>query len=278
LEHGVVPGSQRVRNFAVAEPAYSTDVNAASFDASHDDIFDRIASRYDLLCDLFSLFIHRLWKSRMARHILALPWQCMLDVASGTGDIALRVAGNLDAEGGRTCIVSDICPAMLDIARRRATRLPNAVQFQTLDAHRLTTIETASIDLYSMSLGMKICDRKLALAEAWRVLRPGGTFICLEASEIPVRFLHRAYLTYMRLCMPVVGWAATGGDTSAYDYLLKGVCGFPGAQKFADEITAQGFVEVTYERLSLGIMAIHCARKPGPEGCEAGSPGPPKRL
>jgi demethylmenaquinone methyltransferase / 2-methoxy-6-polyprenyl-1,4-benzoquinol methylase len=255
-----------VRNFAVAEPAFSTEVNAASFDASHDDIFNRIASRYDLLCDLFSLFIHRLWKSRMARRILALPWQCMLDVASGTGDIALRVVGNLDAEMGRTCIVSDICPAMLDVARRRATPLANAVQFKTLDAHRLTTIETASIDLYSMSLGMKICDRKLALAEAWRVLRPGGTFICLEASEIPVRFLHRAYLIYMRLCMPVVGWAATGGDTSAYDYLLKGVCGFPSAQKFADEIAAQGFVEVTYERLSLGIVAIHSARKPDPDG------------
>ncbi len=244
------------------EPASSTDVNAASFDASHDDVFNRIASRYDLLCDLFSLFIHRLWKRRMARRILALPWQCMLDVASGTGDIALRVVANLDAERGRTCIVSDICPARLDVARRRAARLADAVQFQTLDAHRLTAIETASIDLYSMSLGMKICDRKLALAEAWRVLRPGGTFICLEASEIQMQFLHRAYLTYMRLCMPVVGWAATGGDTSAYAYLLKGVCGFPGAQKFADEIAAQGFVEVTYERLSLGIVAIHSARKP----------------
>ena len=248
----------------MAEPVFSTEVNAASFDASHDDVFNRIAPRYNLLCDLFSLFIHRLWKSRMTRRILALPWQCMLDVASGTGDIALRVAENLDVEKGRTCIVSDICPAMLDIARRRGTRLANAVQFQTLDAHRLTAIETASVDLYSMSLGMKICDRKLALAEAWRVLRPGGTFICLEASEIPVRFLHHAYLTYMRLCMPVIGWAATGGDTSAYDYLLKGVCGFPGAQKFADEIAAHGFVDVTYERLSLGIVAIHSARKPRP--------------
>jgi demethylmenaquinone methyltransferase/2-methoxy-6-polyprenyl-1,4-benzoquinol methylase len=249
----------------VVEPAFSTEVNAASFDASHDDVFNRIASRYDLLCDLFSLFIHRLWKSHMASRILALPWQRMLDVASGTGDIALRVIGNLGAERDRTCIVSDICPAMLDIARRRAIRLANAAQFETLDAHRLTTIETASIDLYSMSLGMKICDRKLVLAEAWRVLRPGGTFICMEASEIPVRFLHRVYLTYMKLCMPVIGWAATGGDTSAYDYLLKGVCGFPGAQKFADEIAAQGFVEVTYERLSLGIVAIHSARKADPQ-------------
>ena len=152
----------------MAEPAFSTQANAASFDASHDDIFMRIASRYDLLCDLFSLFIHRLWKSHMARRILASPWQRMLDVASGTGDIVLRVVGNLDAESGRTCIVSDLCPAMLDIARRRVTRLANAVQFQTLNAHRLTTIETASIDLYSMSLGMKICDR------SWRSRKLGA--------------------------------------------------------------------------------------------------------
>jgi demethylmenaquinone methyltransferase / 2-methoxy-6-polyprenyl-1,4-benzoquinol methylase len=67
--------------------------------------------------------------------------------------------------------------------------------------------------------------------------------------------------------MPLIGWAAIGGDTSAYDYLLKGVCGFPGAQKFADEIGAQGFVEMAYERLSLGIVAIHSARKPDPDGC-----------
>ena len=246
----------------MADPLVPAEVNAASFDAVHDDVFSRIAARYDFLCDLFSLGIHRRWKSRVARRILAAPWQCMLDVAAGTGHIALRVIQGLDAAEGRTLIVSDICPAMLDIARRRAGRLANALEFQTLDAHCLSTIETASIDLYSMSLGMKICDRKLALAEAWRVLRPGGTFICLEASEIPIRFLHSAYLTYMRLCMPVVGWAATGGDTSAYDYLLKGVREFPGADGFADEIAAQGFIEVAYERLSPGIVAIHFARKP----------------
>ena len=111
---------------------------------------------------------------------------------------------------------------------------------------------------------MKICDRKQVLAEAWRVLRPGGTFICLEASEIPVRFIHRAYLAYMGLAMPIVGWAATGGDASAYQYLLKGVCGFPGAPELAEEIATQGFADVTYERLSFGIVAIHIARKPDP--------------
>jgi len=225
-------------------------------------VFSRIAARYDFLCDLFSLGIHRRWKSRVARRILAAPWQCMLDVAAGTGHIALRVIQGLDAEEGRILIVSDICPAMLDVARRRAGALANTVEFRILDAHRLAPIEPASIDLYSISLGMKICDRSQALAAAWRVLRPGGMFICLEASEIPVRFIHRAYLAYMRLCMPIVGWAATGGDASAYEYLLKGVRGFPGAKEFAAEIAELGFVDVTYERMSFGIVAIHVARKP----------------
>ena len=135
------------------------------------------------------------------------------------------------------------------------------MQFMVFDAHHLTEVASDSIDLYSMSLGMKICDRHRALKEAWRVLKPGGTFICLEASEIPVRFLHRAYLAYMGLCMPVVGYVATDGDASAYHYLLSGVRGFPGAPQFAEEIAALCFTDVAYERPSFGIVAIHVARK-----------------
>ena len=240
----------------------SSDPNAASFDCVTDDVFSRIASRYDVLCDLFSLGIHRIWKSRMARRIAAEPWDDMLDVAAGTGDIALRVIRNLGGATTRSCVVSDICPAMLEIAKRRAGPLAGALQFRVFDAHRLAEIASASVDLYSMSFGMKICDRKRAVAEAWRVLRPGGRFMCLEASEIPVRFIHWLYLAYMSFCMPVVGWVATGGDASAYHYLLSGVRAFPGARQFADEISAQGFVEVGYEQLSFGIVAIHTARKP----------------
>src|ERR1700758_5522079 len=132
---------------------------------------------------------------------------------------------------------------MLDIAKRRAGRLAGDMQVKVYDAHQLTEVTDASVDLYSMSLGMKICDRTRALQEAWRVLKPGGTFICLEASEIPLRIVHRLYLTYMGLCMPVVGYVATGGDASAYHYLLSGVRGFPGAEQFAEEIAALGFTD-----------------------------------
>ena len=132
------------------------------------------------------------------------------------------------------------------------------------DAHRLAGIESGSIDLYAISLGLKICNRDLVLAEAWRVLRPGGMFICLEASRIPVDMVYATYLAYMELCMPLIGWAATGGDASAYGYLLKGVRDFPGAAELAREIAAHGFVDVSYERMSLGIVAIHVASKPAP--------------
>jgi demethylmenaquinone methyltransferase/2-methoxy-6-polyprenyl-1,4-benzoquinol methylase len=239
------------------------DVNAASFDSARDNVFSRIAARYDVLCDLFSLGIHRRWKRRMAQRILAASWSNMLDVAAGTGHISLRVIQGLDPAQGRTCVVSDICPQMLDIARRRAGVPTPTVEFRTIDAHHMTSVPSQSVDLYSISLGMKICDRHQVLREAWRVLRPGGTFICLEASEIPVAAVQRAYLAYMNVCMPIVGWVATGGDASAYLYLLKGVRGFPGAEELAREVAAQGFVDVEFERMSFGIVAIHVARKPG---------------
>jgi demethylmenaquinone methyltransferase / 2-methoxy-6-polyprenyl-1,4-benzoquinol methylase len=159
-------------------------------------------------------------------------------------------------------VVSDICPQMLDIARRRAGAPTPGVEFRVIDAHHMASVLADSVDLYAISLGMKICDRHQVLREAWRVLRPGGTFICLEASEIPVKVVQRAYLAYMNVCMPIVGWAATGGDASAYLYLLKGVHGFPGAADFAREVAAQGFVDVEFERMSFGIVAIHVARKP----------------
>src|SRR5262245_47791846 len=200
----------------------------------------------------------------MARRVLALGWRDMIDVAAGTGDIALRVAGGLLPEDGRSIVVSDICAPMLAIAQRRAGRLGLGLAFRKLDAHALAEVASDSIDLYAMSFAMKICDRARVLREAYRVLRPGGTFMCMEASRIPFDPLHRAYLAYMDFCLPAIGYVATGGDRSAYGYLLKGVHEFPDADGFAREIAEHGFADVRYERLSIGIVAIHAARKPGP--------------
>lgn len=237
--------------------------NAADFTWRGDDVFGRIAHRYDRLCDLFSLGLHRLWKRRMARVIAREPWTLLLDGATGTGDILLRLLPQL-TDPGRRIVASDISPRMLAMAERRLAGKRAAVELRRLDLECMPEVASASVDAYAISLGLKICDRGLALQEAWRVLKPGGRLVVLEASDIPWAPLHRLYLGYMAVCMPVLGWLATGGDASAYRYLLQGIREFPSAPALARELTAQGFEAVAFERLSLGIVAIHTARKPAP--------------
>ena len=235
-------------------------LNAAEFSAASDDVFGRIAARYDLLCDLFSFGIHRIWKQKVAAVIAGEEWQLLLDAATGTGDIAMRVLARYQGSG--RVLGSDISPQMLAIAR---TRLPpsthHQIDLRVLDAHAMPSVLDNSVCLYSMSFALKICDRGKVLREALRVLRPGGRLVILEASTIRWRALHVAYLIYMSLCMPLIGWIATRGDASAYRYLLQGVREFPAAESLATEIQRIGFTDVTYERLSLGIVAIHTARK-----------------
>lgn len=241
----------------------SSEVNAAEFVWQTDDVFGRIAGRYDRLCDLFSLGIHRMWKRRVAQAIARESWGTLLDGATGTGDIILRVLPQLTGQR-RTIIASDISPKMLAIAANRLGGCRELVDLRRLDAESMTTIASCSVDAYSMSLALKICNRRLAMQEAWRVLRPGGRLILLEASNIPWAPLQRVYLLYMSLCMPLLGWLATGGDASAYKYLLHGIRDFPTAEALAEELQVQGFEDVSFERLSLGIVAIHTARKPAP--------------
>ena len=234
--------------------------NAAAFEWTHDDVFGRIADRYDLLCDVFSLGIHRLWKRRVAARLAAEPWNTLLDGATGTGDIILRLMRH-GSTGSRRVVAADISPRMLAIAQRRLGGRPS-IELRRLDAEDMPEIADDSVDAYSISLCLKICDRQRALREALRVLRPGGRLVVLEASNIAWKPLQAAYLAYMSACMPILGWLATGGDASAYRYLLQGIRGFPSAESFAEEICGHGFVDVCFERLSLGIVAIQVARKP----------------
>lgn len=243
------------------DSARPSEANAAEFTWQTDDVFGRIAGRYDRLCDLFSLGIHRLWKRRVAQAIARETWGTLLDGATGTGDIILRVLPQVAGQR-RTIIASDISPKMLAIAASRLGGHRNSVDLRQLDAEAMPTIASGSVDAYSMSLALKICNRRLAMQEAWRVLRPGGRLIVLEASNIAWAPLQRAYLLYMSLCMPLLGWLATGGDASAYKYLLHGIRDFPTAEALAQELRLQGFADVAFERLSLGIVAIHTARKP----------------
>ncbi len=236
--------------------------NAAEFYNPQDDVFGRIANRYDLLCDLFSLGIHRLWKRRVAAVIAKEPWSRLLDCATGTGDIILRVLNYKDIQLGQKIIASDISPQMLAIAQKRLASANSFVEFRLLDAHSIPDVPAESVDLYSMSLGLKICERSKVLREALRVLRPRGRLVVLESSNITWQWLYRTYLLYMNWCVPIIGWIATHGDASAYKYLLRGLENFPSAEELVQELVSIGFTDISFERLTLGIVAIHTARKP----------------
>lgn len=241
-------------------PDSPTAKNSAKFAFERDDVFGRIADRYDLLSDIFSFGIHRLWKRRVARRIAAEEWSSLLDGATGTGDILLRLLSH--ELGERKVVAADVSEKMLAIAERRLSARVDGVDLCLLDAQSMPSIADDSFDAYSISLALKICDRSRVLKEAKRVLRPGGRLVVLEASNIRWAFLNRLYLIYMAICMPVLGYLATGGDSSAYKYLLQGIRSFPTAEELTAELVELGFDEVEFERLSLGIVAIHVARKP----------------
>jgi ubiquinone/menaquinone biosynthesis C-methylase UbiE len=158
---------------------------------------------------------------------------------------------------------------MLAIAQKKLIASNSSVEFRLLDACSITELSNESVDLYSISLGLKICERKKVLQEALRVLRPGGRLVVLESSNIPWQWLYRAYCLYMNWCVPWIGWIATHGDASAYKYLLRGMENFPTAEGFARELDTIGFTDISFERLTLGIVAIHTARKP--KAMESGS-------
>ena len=234
--------------------------NAAVFNSAHDDVFARIAGRYDRLCDIFSLGIHRLWKAQMARRMASHVGDVVLDVASGTGDIPWRLLRR--GSSAREIWVTDQCPEMLAMAEMKLAAHRGKVRIAQRNAEDLHEVASNSVDLYSISFGMKICDRAKVVAEAFRVLKPGGTFYCLEAARIPVPIVHALYLRYMDWCLPVIGWFAAEGDRSAYDYLLRGVHGFPEQRAFAAELQAAGFSGVSYRNLTFGIVALHEGTKP----------------
>ena len=199
----------------------------------------------------------------MAARIADEPAGVLLDLASGTGDIPCRLRSRLGTTwGGWTVHVTDVSPQMLAIARTKMGVVGASVTFALKDACSIDMAD-ASVDVVTMSFGLKITDRSHVMTEALRVLKPDGVFLCLEASRITIPGLHRLYLAYMDACMPLIGRLATGGDAGAYEYLLRGVHDFPDQAALTRELSDAGFDTVTHESLSLGIVAIHRAVKPG---------------
>ncbi len=225
-------------------------------------VFDRVAHRYDLMNDLMSGGMHRLWKDAMVAW-LAPPrrpgWK-LLDVAGGTGDIAFRA---VEASGGNAqATVLDINPAMLTVGRERAARLGLAEKctFVEGNAEELP-FGDGGFDAYTVAFGIRNVPRvSRALAEAFRVLKPGGRFLCLEFSEVTTPMLDRVYEAWSFNAIPRIG-AFVAGDDEPYRYLVESIRKFPGRRDFAQMIEAAGFERVTWRDYSGGIAALHSGWK-----------------
>ena len=219
------------------------------------DVFARVAGRYDLMNDLMSGGIHRLWKAQLIDRLAPRPGQLLLDVAGGTGDIARRFVAR--ARSSRA-IVCDINGSMLAAGRARGLDRGDASALRWLCGNaEALPIADASVDAYTIAFGLRNVTRiPAALAEARRVLKPGGRFLCLEFSNVDRPLLKRAYDLYSFAVLPRLG-AVVARDRDAYQYLVESIRRFPDRQRLAGFMRQVGFEQISVRPLSGGIAAIH---------------------
>jgi demethylmenaquinone methyltransferase/2-methoxy-6-polyprenyl-1,4-benzoquinol methylase len=219
-------------------------------------VFDSVSQRYDLMNDLMSGGIHRLWKAALIDRLNPRPGQRLVDLAGGTGDIAVRF---LDRAGpGGTALVCDINETMIRAGRDRAIdggRL-DGIDWVVGDAERLP-LASRCADACTIAFGLRNVTRiEAALAEARRVLKPGGRFLCLEFSHVSLQPLARAYELYSFAVLPRLGALVTG-DRDAYQYLVESIRRFPAQDQLARLMQSAGFERVDYRNLTGGIAALH---------------------
>ncbi len=222
-------------------------------------VFTRVASRYDLMNDLMSAGVHRIWKDAMMDWLAPRDGQRLLDVAGGTGDIAFRF---LKRAPGARAVVCDMTESMLIEGRRRADAeaLTDRLEWVVGDAMALP-FPDASFDVYTISFGIRNVTRiEQALSEAFRVLRPGGRLMVLEFSQLPNPALQWAYDRYSFNVIPAMGQVVTG-DRDSYQYLVESIRRFPDQEAFAQMIRDAGFEQVKYRNLSMGVAALHSGWK-----------------
>ncbi|KAL8906052.1 MAG: hypothetical protein Q9171_006426 [Xanthocarpia ochracea] len=259
-------------------------------------VFSSVASSYDTMNDLMSLGIHRLWKDHFVRSLnpgskplpqsptspeteeqRTEPWT-MLDIAGGTGDIAFRLLDHatlINKDHSSRVIVSDINPAMLSEGRKRSFSTPYAstprLSFLEANAESLPPeIEDNSIDLYTVAFGIRnFTHPQKALAEAYRVLKPGGVFACLEFSRVENSLLNAVYKRWSFAAIPIIG-QLVAGDRDSYQYLVESIERFPRQREWRDRIAEVGFMipgmgedgDGGWENLTGGVAAIHKGVKP----------------
>jgi len=222
------------------------------------NVFKNVAPKYDLMNDLMSLYIHRLWKDYFVSKLKPLPSTKLIDVAGGTGDIAMRFLRASDANS--TATVCDINEHMIEEGRKR---FPNnsRIEWTVGDALDLP-FEDETFDAYTIAYGIRnVADIDQALQEAFRVLRPGGIFMCLEFSDFKNPLLRRAYERYLLEVLPIMGEVVVG-DYKSYRYLAESILQFPDQDDFKMMIAEAGFKSVSYENLAQGVSCIHSGYKP----------------
>jgi len=218
------------------------------------DVFDSVAGKYDLMNDLMSVGVHRLWKSTFLQMLRPRPDQTLLDVGGGTGDIAF----GWKKRGGGPVTVCDINREMLAVGRDRAVdrNILDGISWVCGNAESLP-IPDRSVDRYTIAFCLRnVTHWDKAIAEAYRVLKPGGRFMCLEFSHVIVPGLKQAYDSYSFSILPKVGEMVTG-NRDAYQYLVESIRKFPPQEEMAELTRQAGFAQVSVRNLSAGIAAIH---------------------
>ncbi len=219
-------------------------------------VFDSVAPRYDLMNDLMSAGVHRLWKDAMVDWLAPRAGRTYLDVAGGTGDIALRILDRQGEAGDVT--ICDINQEMLKAGRDRAFDLgrTQGLRWVVGDAEKLP-LPSASVDAYTIAFGLRnVTHIDAALAEARRVLRPGGRFLCLEFSHVVVPGLKELYDLYSFQVLPRLG-KYVARDEAAYRYLAESIRKFPQQDALARRMRAVGLTQIAVRNLSGGIAALH---------------------
>ncbi len=221
-------------------------------------VFDSVANRYDIMNDLMSVGLHRAWKNDMVSWLNPNEQMKILDVAGGTGDIAFRI----NEKAGSHVTVCDINYQMLSEGKDRATdrNIREGIDWVCGNAESLPLPDN-SFDAYTIAFGIRnVTHIDKALAEAYRVLKIGGRFLCLEFSHMPNNILQKIYDTYSFAAIPRIGKIVTG-DSESYQYLVESIRRFPKQEEFAEMIRKSGLTNVQYRNLSQGVVAIHSGRK-----------------
>ncbi|KAG2175074.1 hypothetical protein INT44_007552 [Umbelopsis vinacea] len=233
-------------------------------------VFSNVAEKYDVMNDAMSGGVHRLWKDHFIRSMAPGPGTTLLDVAGGTGDIAMRFLDyckNIHNDSSATVKLVDINPQMLKVGEQRFQSTPyantNQVSFLVQNAEHLDDIPDESVDVYTIAFGIRNCthvDR--VVKEAYRVLKPGGRFMCLEFSQVENPVISKIYDFYSFDVIPALG-QMIANDRESYKYLVESIRQFPPQPAFAKIIRDAGFSTVGkgWEDLTFGVAAIHSGFK-----------------